>query len=207
MAPPARSAMRVASLAAAGILPMAIPPSLTKSSALRLRALPTPTMTRRDASSPAGATRSSSDPFLPLNRSAVAARLTRSPVGPSARRAADPNLTPSSQNRTRTPLAGAARGANSSFKRPDMRLFLSIRRKVEAGFADAIKLAPIARTYLWVRALRGEMGAFLRPPAPPIGVEARGGRPQEASLERPLKHLLCGPRRGRSQGPASVAPV
>src|SRR5262249_1780581 len=129
-------------------------------------------MTRRDASSPAGATRSSSDPFLPLNRSAVAARLTRSPVGPSARRAADPNLTPSSQNRTRTPLAGAARGANSSFKRPDMRLFLSIRRKVEAGFADAIKLAPIARTYLWVRALRREMGALLRPLAPPIGWSA-----------------------------------
>src|SRR5262249_43698153 len=111
----------------------------------------------------AGATRSSTDPFLPLNRSAVAARLTRSPVGPSARRAADPNLTPSSQNRTRTPLAGAARGANSSFRRPGMRGFLSIRGKVEGGFAHEIKLAPIARTHLWVRALRREMGAFLRP--------------------------------------------
>src|SRR5262249_19369750 len=164
-------------------------------------------MTRRDASSPAGATRSSSDPFLPLNRSAVAARLTRSPVGPSARRAADPNLTPSSQNRTRTPLAGAARGANSSFKRPDMRLFLSIRRKVEAGFADAIKLAPIARTYLWVRALRREMGALLRPLAPPIGWSA--GRKAGIGLPAapPLKHLLRGRRRGRSQGPASAAPV
>src|SRR5215813_9567363 len=162
-------------------------------------------MTRRDASSPAGATRSSTDPFLPLNRSAVAARLTRSPVGPSARRAADPNLTPSSQNRTRTPLAGAARGANSSFRRPGMSVFLSFRRKVEAGFAHAIKLAPIARTYLWVRALRREMGAFLRPLAPPIGwkrvAEGRSSPPCS------VKHLLRGPRRGRSQGPASVAPV
>jgi hypothetical protein len=33
-----------------------------------------------------------------------------------------------------------------------MRAFLSIRRKVEAGFAGAIKLAPIARTYLRVLA-------------------------------------------------------
>jgi hypothetical protein len=59
-----------------------------------------------------------------------------------------------------------------------MRLFLSIRRKVEAGFADAIKLAPIARTYLRIRALRREMGAFLRPLAPPIEWKRVGGRPQ-----------------------------
>src|SRR5262249_24703307 len=147
-------------------------------------------MTRRDASSPAGATRSSTDPFLRLNLSAVAARLTRSPVGPSARRAADPNLTPSSQNRTRTPLAGAARGANSSFRRPGMSVFLSFRRKVEAGFAHAIKLAPIARTYRWVRALRREMGPFLRPLAPPVGwkrgAEGRSGPAWSA----PLKPLL-----------------
>src|SRR5262249_20489828 len=96
-------------------------------------------------------------------RRARAARVSRAPVGPSGRRAADPNLTPSSQNRTRTPLAGAARGANSSFKRPDMRLFLSIRRKVEAGFAGAIKLAPIARTYLRVLAQDVKRARFPRP--------------------------------------------
>jgi hypothetical protein len=71
-----------------------------------------------------------------------------------------------------------------------MSVFLSIRGKVEAGFAHAIKLAPIARTYLWVRALRREMGAFLRPLAPPIGwkrvAEGRSGPPWSA----PLKHLL-----------------
>src|SRR5262245_66111024 len=137
-------------------------------------------MTRRDASSPAGATRSSTDPFLPLNRSAAAARLTRSPVGASARRAADPNLTPSSQNRTRTPLAGASRGANSSFRRPGMRPLLSIRYKVEAAFADAIKLAPIARTYLRLRAQRREMGRFLHPLHRRSGSRRVGGRPEHA---------------------------
>src|SRR5262249_12742046 len=147
-------------------------------------------MTRRDASSPAGATRSSSDPFLPLNRSAVAARLTRSPVGPSARRAADPNLTPSSQNRTRTPLAGAARGANSSSKRWDMRFSISFRRKVEACFGNKIKFAPMARFYGGVRARRREGGAFLPPLAPPIGWSA--GRKAGIGLPAapPLKHLL-----------------
>src|SRR6266545_6560380 len=137
-------------------------------------------MTRRDRSSPGGATRSSAEPLLPLNRSAAAAPPTRSPVGPSARRAAEPNLTPSSQNRTRTPLAGAATGANSSFRRPDMRPLLSIRRKVEAAFADAIKLAPIARTYLRVRAQRREMGRFLHPLHRRSGSRRVGGRPQKA---------------------------
>src|SRR5262252_10891837 len=144
-------------------------------------------MTRRDRSSPGGATRSSAEPLLPLKRSAAAARLTRSPVGPSARRAAEPNLTPSSQNRTRTPLAGAARGANSSFRRPDMRPLLSIRHKVEAAFADAIKLAPIARTYLRVRAPRREMGRFLHPLAPPIGVETGGWKAGAGAVGAPPK--------------------
>src|SRR5207344_3446188 len=99
---------------------MTAPPSLTKSLVLRSRALPTPTTTRRVASSPRGATISSADPFLPLNLSAAAALVTRSPVCLTARRAADPNLSPSSQNRTRTPLAGVARGANSSLRAPDI---------------------------------------------------------------------------------------
>src|SRR6185436_20230533 len=110
----------VASPAAAGILPMTAPPSLTKSLVLRSRALPTPTTTSRVASSPRGATISSAVPFLPLNRSAAAARVTRSPVGLMARIAAGPNLSPSSQNSTRTPLAGVARGANSSLRAPDI---------------------------------------------------------------------------------------
>src|SRR3954465_43681 len=110
----------VPSPAAAGILPMTAPPSLTKSLVLRSRALPTPTTRSRVASSPRGTTMSSADPFLPLNRSAAAALVTRSPVGLMARRAAEPNLSPSSQNRTRTPLAGVVSGANSSLRAPDI---------------------------------------------------------------------------------------
>src|SRR3954451_19267461 len=126
----------VTSPAAAGILPMTAPPSLTKSLVLRSRALPTPTTTRRVASRPRGATISSADPFLPLNRSAAAALVTRSPVGLIARRAAAPNLSPSSQNRTRTPLAGVARGANSSLRAPDIGWVLLIDRvQQNGGFA------------------------------------------------------------------------
>src|SRR4051794_15130523 len=125
----------VTSPAAAGILPMTAPPSLTKSLVLRSRALPTPTTTRRVASSPRGATISSADPFLPLKRSAAAALATRSPVGLIARRAAEPNLSPSSQNRTRTPLAGAARGANSSLRAPNIGWDLLIGFNKTGGFA------------------------------------------------------------------------
>src|SRR4051812_39896574 len=125
----------VTSPAAAGILPMPAPPSLTKSLVLRSRALPTPTTTRRVASSPAGATISSADPLLPLNRSAAAALVTRSPVGLIARRAAEPNLSPSSQNRTRTPLAGVARGANSSLRAPDIGISPLDRVQQTGGFA------------------------------------------------------------------------
>src|SRR4051812_10304465 len=126
----------VTSPAAAGILPMTAPPSLTKSLVLRSRALPTPTTIRRVASRPKGATISSADPFLPLNRSAAAAALvTRSPVGLIARRAAAPNLSPSSQNRTRTPLAGVARGANSSLRAPDIGMGPLDRVQQNGGFA------------------------------------------------------------------------
>src|SRR5215470_10577093 len=117
---PGRSAMTVASPAADGILPIAMPPSLTKSCDLRSRALPTPRMTRRATSRPDGATMSSADPLLPLKRSAAVARVTRSPADSIALRAAEPNLTPSSQNTTRTPLDGAAKDANSSLRAPDM---------------------------------------------------------------------------------------
>src|SRR5262245_5976901 len=120
MAPAGRSASTVTSAAAAGTLPMTTPPSLTKSWGLRSRALPTPTTTRRDASSPIGATMSRAEPFFPLKRSATAARASRSPVGSSALRAADPSFTPSSQHTTRTPLAGVANGANPSFTTRDM---------------------------------------------------------------------------------------
>src|SRR6266851_2504330 len=114
--PPGKSAMIVASLAEEGILPTATPPNFTKSRGSRSRGLPTPTMTKRDTSRPAGATRLSADPFLPLNRSAVAARVMRSPVGSSALRAADPNFSPSSQNKTRTSLAGVENGVKPSFR-------------------------------------------------------------------------------------------
>ena len=69
--------------AAAGILPIADPPSLTKSCDLRSRTLPAPMTMRRVTPRSAGATISSTEPLLPLNRSAVAARDTRSPVGSS----------------------------------------------------------------------------------------------------------------------------
>src|SRR5262245_30592228 len=120
----------VASLAAVGVLPIAVPPSVTKSCALRSRALPTPTTSKRGTARPAGATMSRAEPFLPLNRSAAAARAIRSPVGSTIRRAADPNLSPSSQNKMRTPLGGTVSGANSSFRAPDMavRPFGGIRR-------------------------------------------------------------------------------
>src|SRR5436190_12024946 len=121
---PGRSARIVASAADDGTLPMATPPSFTKSLDLRSRTLPAPTTTSRETSSPAGATMSRVEAFLPLNRSAEAARVTRSPVGASALRAADPNLSPSSQNTMRTPLAGAENGVNSSFRVADMRFLV-----------------------------------------------------------------------------------
>src|SRR5262245_44166266 len=119
-APPGRSAMMVTSVAADGTLPSATPPSFTKSFFPRSRTFPTPTTTRRETSSPEGATMSSVAPFLPLNRSAAAARSMRSPAESSTLRVADPNLSPSSQNTTRTPWVGVENGANSSFTEPGM---------------------------------------------------------------------------------------
>jgi len=66
--------------------------------------------------SPAGATISSAEPLLPVNLSAAAARSTRSPVGDRALRAAGPNFTPSSQNRTRYPLEGVPKAANPGLR-------------------------------------------------------------------------------------------
>src|SRR6516165_8215691 len=99
---------------------MATPPSLTKSLGLRSPALPVPTTTRRPTSSPAGARISRADPFLPLNCSASAALVTRSPLAARSRRPLDLKLSPSSQNTTRTPLAGLENGTNSSLRAPAM---------------------------------------------------------------------------------------
>src|SRR5215470_13850866 len=112
--------MMVTWVAKPGTLPMATPPSLTKSLALRSPVLPAPTTTKRATSSPAGARISSADPFLPLNCSASAARVTRSPLGARILWALDPKLSPSSQNTTRTPLAGLEKGTNSSLRAPAM---------------------------------------------------------------------------------------
>ena len=79
--------------------------------------MPTPTITSRDTSSPAGATMSSALPFLPLKRSAAAARVHQVAGRlEQALRAAGPNFSPSSQNRMRTPLAGVENGANPSLQ-------------------------------------------------------------------------------------------
>ena len=51
--------------------------------------------------------------------SALASKATGYPI---ARVAARPNFNPSSQNRTRTPLAGVAIGANWSLRAPDIRV-------------------------------------------------------------------------------------
>ena len=123
-APPGRSATIVASAAVAGTCPMATPPSFTKASRLRSLPFPAPTITRRGTASPAGARMSRVEPFLPLNRAAAAARVTRSPHGRRIACAAAPNLSPSPQNMTRTPLTGALIATNSSFKAPDMREFV-----------------------------------------------------------------------------------
>src|ERR1700688_1247783 len=120
MAPPGNSANTVPSAAEAGSLPMASPPSLSRSFWSRPAVLPAPITTRRDAFRPSGTISSSADPLLPVKRSALAARVTRAAVGPSALAVAGPNLRPSLQNTMRTPLAGAAKGPNPSFKAFDI---------------------------------------------------------------------------------------
>ena len=74
----------VACVADFGTFPLAMPPSLVMSRSLRSLSLPVPTTTRRGTLRPAGAMMSSVDPFLPVKRSAAAARRTRSPSGERA---------------------------------------------------------------------------------------------------------------------------
>ena len=79
--PEPNSAKIVASAAAAGTLPIATPPSLTMSCDLSSLSLPVPTTTSRGRLRPAGATMSRVDPFLPVKRSAAAARRTSCSTG------------------------------------------------------------------------------------------------------------------------------
>src|SRR5665213_2849815 len=128
IAPPGNSANTTASLVLSGSLPMASPPSLSRSFGSRPLVLPAPITTSRETFSPSGTTSSSAEPLLPVKRSALAARITRPAAAPSALAVAGPNLSPSSQNTTRTPvtpiLAGAAKGANPSFRASDIGAFL-----------------------------------------------------------------------------------
>src|SRR5215472_1939398 len=106
------SARMVAAAAAAGTLPMAAPPSLTKSLALRSAGLPQPITTRRATLRLPGATRSRVLPLRPLKLSAAAARATSAAAAPSRRRVAGPSFSESSQNTTRTPVDGIANSEN-----------------------------------------------------------------------------------------------
>ena len=99
----------------AGMRPIAMPPSLTKSSSLRSAALPVPITISRETFSPAGATMSSTEPLLPVNFSDRAARATRSAAEPSTARVFGPRRTSPSANTTRTPLDGADIAAKASF--------------------------------------------------------------------------------------------
>ena len=82
MAPPGSSAKMVASPALAGSLPMAMPPSLTK--VLRLEVAGLADADHQPAARPSvprGTISSSAEPLLPVKRSALAARATRSAAG------------------------------------------------------------------------------------------------------------------------------
>ena len=72
---------RSPSLAASGSLPMASPPSLSRSFCSRPAVLPAPITTRRATFSPSGTISSSAEPLLPVKRSALAARATRPAAG------------------------------------------------------------------------------------------------------------------------------
>src|SRR5262245_65457367 len=181
----------VASLAAVGVLPIAVPPSLTKSCPLRSRALPTPMTSKRDAASPLGATMSSAEPFLPLNRSTAAARAIRSPVGSRSRLAAEPNLSPSSQNKMRTPLGGTVSGAKSSFRAPDMavRPLDGIRRSWKpriaasgAPFSACLQVPQTGVHSAWKRAEDAQRDARYDPACP--------------GLQSPSPGLRMGPHSG-----------
>src|SRR4029453_14392391 len=114
--PPGNSAKTVASLAALGNLPKAAPPNLRKSVGLRSPVFPIPITPRRTTLGPAGTGRSRVEFFLPVNRSAFAARSTSPVASPKAFRVAGPKFNPSSQNTKRTPFAGVRNGAKPSFK-------------------------------------------------------------------------------------------
>src|SRR5476651_920992 len=120
MGPFGNSANTTASAALFGSRPMAKPPSLRKSFGVRSAIFPAPITTRRATFSPSGTASSSDLPLLPAKRSALAALATRPAADPSALVVAGPNLSPSSQNTMRTPvaptLAGAEKGPKPSFR-------------------------------------------------------------------------------------------
>src|SRR5262249_10997578 len=70
----------------------------------------------RDTSSPGGTARSRVEFFLPVKRSAFAARVIASAADPSALLVAAPKFKLSSQNTTRTPLVGVANGLKPSLR-------------------------------------------------------------------------------------------
>ncbi len=97
-------------------VPIAAPPSLTKSCVLNFPALPMPITIRRATGSDAGATMSSALPLLPVKRSAAAARCSRSPVGASILRDAGPSFSPSSHSTISTPFGGVENRFESEFE-------------------------------------------------------------------------------------------
>src|SRR5512139_403114 len=118
MGPLGSSAKTLTSEVEFGSLPTARPPSLTKSFALNSDTFPTPMTTSRSVLSPAGKMRSKAELFLPVKRSAFAARDTRPAAAPNAFRVAGPYLRPSSQNTTTAPLPGILKGPKPSLRAP-----------------------------------------------------------------------------------------
>ena len=98
-----------ASAARGEILPMTMPPNLTKSGVC----VPEPMTMSRSACKPAGARKSSTAPSLPVNFSALAARATRSWFRPSSLLVAAPSRSSPFMNTTKTPLVGVANAANA----------------------------------------------------------------------------------------------
>ena len=92
MAASGSSAITVTCALAALSLPAVTPPNLRKSFSLISAALPTPTTINRSALSPSGAGMSSTEPLLPLNWLAAAARFTVSAALPSTFRVVSPNF-------------------------------------------------------------------------------------------------------------------
>src|SRR5690242_2848012 len=100
---------------------MATPPSLSASFDLNSPALPVLTTTSRSALRPSGISSSRLEPDFPLNRSALAARRTRSAALPKALRVAEPNSTPWPQKTIRTSLPGVEKELKAIFGADDMR--------------------------------------------------------------------------------------